>query len=246
MEYEYAVISDTGKRRSKNEDAYYINEKHGLFVLADGLGGHAAGEVASRIAVETIGRHITENIPRGRYISQSLKEAVVTANKSIYQMARVDPKLEGMATTVVAALIRPGILYLAHVGDSRAYLLTKSGLMRLTMDHTLVSQMVSEGRITEQEAVLHPHRNVLVRCLGIEENIEVDVQKRRFSYETLLLCTDGLTEMLNDGEVEDILQHNLSCQSACEILVAAANQRGGIDNVTVILVKRKGRQVAAR
>ena len=236
MIFEVRAKTDVGKIRSNNEDAFHIDQQKGLFVIADGMGGHVAGEVASKIAVEEIRKFVDEQA-RNRFTLEILREAGNHANQRIYMAAIANPSFHGMGTTVVMAMIRDTNLSIAHVGDSRAYALTNTGLKRLTNDHTVTSRLIKDGIIREEETLLHPRRGALLRALGVETTVEVDVQQINHQGETLLFCTDGLTDMLMDKEIEEILLTTPDPQEACDLLVNRANKHGGRDNISVIVVK---------
>jgi protein phosphatase len=224
--------------RSNNEDFFYVDSESGLYIVADGMGGHQAGEVASHLAVETIRSSLKD---RGdRWSTVDLREAIEQANTRVLQESLHDPKKHGMGTTaVVLAITQDGHVLLGHVGDSRAYAFTLQGLKQLTEDHSVVYQLVKEGKITEEEARFHPGRGALLRSLGVHQDVEVDVAESVFPFESLLLCTDGLTEMLTDDQIEEILRENPDPQQACEALVEHANLAGGRDNITVVIVRRE-------
>ena len=238
MILEVGAKTDVGRIRSNNEDALYIDQQKGLFVIADGLGGHVAGEVASKIAVEEIRKFIDEQA-RNNFTLEILREAGNHANQMIYMAAIEDPSLHAMGTTVLMAMIKDTNLSIAHVGDSRAYALTNTGLKRLTDDHTVTYQLIKDGIIKEEEALLHTRRGALLRVLGLETTVEVDAQQINYQGETLLLCTDGLTDMLRDKEIEEILLATPGPQEACDLLVDRANEHGGRDNISVIVVRKK-------
>jgi protein phosphatase len=236
MALRVGVRSDVGRVRAKNEDASWTDPEGGLFIVADGLGGQQAGEVASRVAVEEI-RRFLEAWSTAPVSARLLAEAVGFANETICSLSEDDPTLRDMGTTVVVSLIREGRLLLAHVGDSRAYLLDEAGLVRLTEDHSTVARWVREGQLTEEQARIHPHRGLVERCLGLQPFVQVDIRELPFKEGRLLLCTDGLTEMLRDDEIQEVLMAHEDPQAACDVLVAAANERGGLDNITVIVVQ---------
>jgi PPM family protein phosphatase len=228
--------TDVGKKRSNNEDAFFVNETRGIFAIADGMGGHKAGEVASRLAIEEISKHL-EGL--SSVISlEDLEKAIEAANRVIFVESQTDPALEQMGTTVVVARVEDGRLLLAHVGDSRAYLLAGSGLKRVTADHSFIYELIQEGEITEEEARKHPLRGVLLRALGMYATVEVETLELPYHGELLLLCTDGLTDMLRDKEIEQILRSLPDAQEICDFLVAKANEAGGKDNITVITVRK--------
>lgn len=235
MELDAGVKTDRGRRRPNNEDAFFADSRNGIFVIADGMGGHQAGEVASRIAVETIRGHLLGN--KDSLDLGTLREAVERANRNILDRSRDNAALDHMGTTVVVATVRNRRLLLAHVGDSRAYRLTDNGLQQLTDDHSLVFQWLKAGRISEEEARHHPQRAGLLRALGMEPKVEIDLREEAYGGEWLLLCTDGLTDMLRDGEIENVLNAGGDPQQLCELLVARANEAGGRDNITVMLVR---------
>jgi protein phosphatase len=201
------------------------------------MGGHQAGEVASHLAVETIQSLLKKR--DNRWTGSGLKESIEHANARVLEESLKDPDKHGMGTTAVVAVVTDDDhLLLGHVGDSRAYGLMPQGLKQLTEDHSVVFQLVKEGKITEEEARFHPGRGALLRSLGVHQKVEVDISERAFVFEALLLCTDGLTEMLTDDLIEQILRDQPDPQKACETLVDRANEAGGRDNITVIVIKR--------
>lgn len=231
-----AAQTDVGKCRSHNEDAFYADEKDGLFIIADGMGGHLGGEVASAMAIKEISGSLRRAGPSVSI--DHLRQAVEAANEAIFQRSVKDPALYRMGTTIVIAIIVNGGVLLAHVGDSRAYHLTHSGLVRVTDDHSLVFRLLAEGKITPEEAKQHPHRSALLRAVGVDKTVQVDCRELKRLDTMLLLCTDGLTEMLDDHEIEEKLRAQPDPQKVCDALVNEANQKGGKDNITVIVVRR--------
>ena len=227
--------TDPGEKRPNNEDAFYLDEKRGLFIVADGMGGHRAGEVASETAIEEIKKLVRQS--GTLRTPDDLQRAIDSANQAAYLKSLESPDFHGMGTTLVVAQITNGKLLLAHVGDSRAYLLGERGLERLTEDHSVIYQYIKEGRITEEEARKHPRKGGILRALGVEKFVEADTKELPYNGETLLLCTDGVTDMLRDEEIEEILKNNPDPRQACEQLVEKANQAGGWDNITVIVAK---------
>jgi protein phosphatase len=247
--------TDAGRVRSHNEDSFEIDREHELFVVADGMGGHSHGEVASRMAVESIRRFVTEAErekdatwpfpydPRLQRHSNVLKAAVRLAHDQVLSAIRRDGNLYGMGTTVVGCLVQGSTVAVAHVGDSRAYRLHDGKLDRLTQDHTWVNEQVVAGFLSEEQARDHPLKNVVTRALGGDSEVRVDVSEIELEPgDTLLLCSDGLTTMLDDPEIEEHLlaMENGDLDRACESLVSEANVRGGHDNVTVVLVQAEG------
>jgi PPM family protein phosphatase len=226
MKLRVGASSDIGQARERNEDRFLTSPP--LYVVADGMGGHRGGEVAAAIAVDVLSRR--DETP--------LLERVRNANRAVFDRQAGDRSVAGMGTTVTAAEIEGPSIRLAHVGDSRAYLLRDGELRMLTEDHTLVQQMVEEGKITPAEAHDHPQRNILTRVVGVDPEVDVDehtVQMR--DGDRLLLCTDGLTSMMRDESVREILQNNTGDpQQAAEALIGAANRAGGLDNITVVVL----------
>jgi PPM family protein phosphatase len=243
--------SDVGRKRKGNEDALFLDPERGLFVVADGMGGHAAGEVASRVAVEAISEFVTltggnEEItwPFGldetiSYEGNRLKTAIRHANRRVLEATRETAEYEGMATTVAAVLVDGDVAHLAHVGDSRIYLFAGDELSQLTADHSWVNEQIQSGVISAEQARSHPLRNVVTRALGGRADLVVDVQSRRMGPgDVLLLCSDGLTTMIGDEEIARILADAPDdVGAAATALVETANERGGEDNISVILVK---------
>ncbi|MGH7482928.1 MAG: Stp1/IreP family PP2C-type Ser/Thr phosphatase [Longimicrobiales bacterium] len=246
MKWESAARTDRGRRRPQNEDAFLVRPDLGVFAVADGMGGHAAGDVASRLAVDTIAERI-EGAHSRRYgrrrAADILGAAVREANHTIHVAADVEPDKAGMGTTVTALAIvsRDHVAALAHVGDSRAYRFDRDGLRQLTKDHTWVQQQVDEGMLTPYQARRHPFGNVLTRALGTDAGVDVDsLDTELRAGDLLLLCSDGLTTMLSDGDIAAILRDANGLGAAAEALVEEANARGGIDNITVVLVRIEG------
>jgi protein phosphatase len=241
-------LTNQGRVRSSNQDAYGVLNDLGIWLVADGMGGRAGGEVASRIAVESVTNSVGGGAqgvtPRAKdpdTISQVLRNAVQAANRAIRAEAGRRPNLLGMGTTlvVVAILSEPHpMAVIANIGDSRAYLLRSGRLMPLTKDHSVVEESLRTGLISEAEASVHPLRHVLTRALGTELEVEPDITVwRLYSDDVLLLCTDGLTKMLDDNRIRDILAaYGERPTQACDSLVEAANNVGGDDNVTVVIV----------
>jgi len=238
MEFEVAAKTDVGRLRSKNEDAFHVDAERGLFVVADGLGGHLGGEVASRLAVEEIVSYITAR-DRDDVDEHLLRNAVISANEEIYYRSREDTSLLGMGTTVVVAVIKERTLWLAHVGDSRAYVLSEHGLTQLTEDHMLMSPLMKQGKRLGEHQQRQLYRGPLSRAVGVDKSVAIDTQEYEYGDEGLLLCTDGLTDMLLDKEIEDVIRTGAAPHEACDSLIRLANEKGGIDNITVIFVKTR-------
>lgn len=242
-------LSDVGMIRTHNEDCFEIDAEHQLFVVADGMGGHSHGEIASRIAVESI-REFVERALTHEHTgpfdyeagyqrhSNALKSAIRLAHDSVLGAIRQDGSLHGMGTTVAGFLLDQGTAAVAHVGDSRVYRLRDGRLDRLTQDHTWVNEQVMAGFLSEEQARSHPLKNVVTRALGGEAEIEVDLREIDVEPGDLyLLCSDGLTTMLSDSEIEEVVLHHPSLDELCRRLVRRANARGGLDNITVLTVQ---------
>lgn len=228
----YAALSDVGRVRENNEDSWYADGR--VFIVADGMGGHRAGEVASSVAVERFLRYDREN--RRLPTLRRLNEGILAANDLLARMAAEDPGLEGMGTTFTVLVLEEGA-FLGHVGDSRVYLLREGKLAPLTRDHSLVAKMVREGFLTPRQARVHPRRNVILRALGMERRLAVDLATPDLrAGDRVLLCSDGLSSALEDEELQAILAEVEDTEECCRRLVMEANARGGEDNVTVIVV----------
>lgn len=242
-------FTDTGLARQTNQDAFAVENDLGLWIVADGMGGHAGGGVASRIAVDSIIRTIRAAASAGGTFSiepsravELLTEALAIAHEAIHQAAVQNQELEGMGTTIVSCLLcprSPSQAVFAHVGDSRAYLLRDRLLHALTTDHSYVQKLVAQGSLTEDEASRHPQRNVLLRALGIPGQSIPDTKIQPLEpHDVLLLCTDGLTKMLREDEILSLLSDTqVSSTDMGRQLVDRANENGGKDNTTVVLIR---------
>jgi serine/threonine protein phosphatase PrpC len=243
-------VSDVGRVRTNNEDCYRIVTPLDLYVLSDGMGGEAHGEIASAMAVETVVRHCldTEKNSAAPFFGQTqpnwnprtkrLVSAVHLANKNIFKSAEDHPEQHGMGATLTAAWIDGTKLSIAHVGDSRAYLLRAGNLLQLTQDHSLVAEQVRRGILTAAEAEESEMQSVLLRALGAQPEIEVDAEEQQLiARDLLLLCSDGLTRMVTEPEIAGTLQAETDPTMAAEKLIKLANERGGADNITVIVVR---------
>lgn len=242
--------SDIGRLRSNNEDCYRVVEPMHLFVVSDGMGGEAHGEVASALAVETVVTHCTEGEsnpattlygdpqPGLGEKTRRLASAVHLANRRIFESAGQHPEQRGMGATITTAWIDGGKLSIAHVGDSRAYLLRSGTLQQLTNDHSLVAEQVRRGILTAAEADQSEMQSVLLRALGTHEQVEVEAgENALFPGDILLLCSDGLTRMVTEPEIAGTLQVETNAQKAADKLIELANDNGGADNVTVVVVR---------
>jgi PPM family protein phosphatase len=232
MKLRVGARTDVGRVREGNEDSYMARDP--LYAVADGMGGHQGGEVASKVALETLERLTLE---ASGDTAPSLVDAVREANRDVLERASTDPGLHGMGTTLTALVSGGDRILLAHVGDSRAYLLRDGDMEQLTEDHTVAEGLVQEGRLTPQEAEIHPQRNILTRALGVDGDIEVDETTHGVRPgDRILLCSDGLTGMVPEQEIQRILTELEDPQRAAEILVDAANDAGGQDNITAVVL----------
>jgi PPM family protein phosphatase len=243
-------LSDVGRVRTNNEDSFRIVEALNLFILSDGMGGEAHGEVASAMAVDVINKFCaSEKEHSGATVldeapssissqTRRLKQAVAQANFQIFQSAQKNPEQRGMGATITALWLKETLLSIAHVGDSRAYLLRNGNLQQLTNDHSLVAEQVRRGLITPQQAEESEMQSVLLRALGAHPEVEIDVDEVEIvPRDVLLLCSDGLTRMVTEPEIAGALQAETVPSASAERLIALANENGGIDNVTVIVVR---------
>lgn len=232
-------------RRPINEDQSWVGQLSNgvtLAIIADGMGGHQAGEVASQLAVDVFRGALERNASKPELTEQEgkmlIRQAISEANETIYAMASGDERYHNMGTTIVAALLRANNVIIGHVGDSRAYKLTKNSIELLTMDHSLVNELVKSGQLTEEEAANHPRRNVLTRAVGTDPHVEIDVQALELSSEDiLLLCSDGLTNMVSEQQMLDVAASGEELESKADHLIQLALEAGGDDNITVVLLQ---------
>lgn len=234
----WAQITDNGLVRALNEDSLCISPAIGLFAVADGMGGHRAGEVASSMALQLLEQNLGQRLKTGEKPGDALVNSVKQTNQVIYELANQNPEWTGMGTTVTACLRQGSEVFIAQVGDSRAYLLRNGGITLLTEDHSLVQELLRNGEITEEQAFLHPQRNILTRALGTKPFVEVDLYRVAvIPGDLLLLCTDGLTEHLRSEDIFFTVKKSLDIDAAVQSLLEKALQLGGSDNITVILVE---------
>jgi len=251
MRLAHAALSDVGRKREHNEDSFVVVERDQLFVVADGMGGHAAGEVASRIAVNAMAEFIGSTRKDAEITwpyeydtnlsvaSNRLKTAIRIANQRIIDTISQKRELEGMGTTLVGVLVSDDVACIAHVGDSRSYLVREDKLTQLTGDHSWVNEQIKLGFLTKEEAVRHPFRNVVTRALGSKEDVQVDiVEKELQENDVILLCSDGLNTMVDDPTILEIVTGaGGDVEAAASQLIAKANEHGGEDNVTAVLLR---------
>ena len=233
--------TDVGLKRNSNQDFVYASDQKvgrlpSLLIVADGMGGHAAGDLASRVCVETMvssieGSGQTETIP-------ILAEAVQKANRAVLKKAAEKPVYAGMGTTIVAAVIDGNTLYVANVGDSRLYLIDDDRIDHITLDHSLVAEMVRSGRISPEQMRNHPEKNIITRAVGGEENVKADFfDVGLHKGDVVLLCSDGLTNMVEDEQIFRIIRREKTLRDAGQKLISAANSAGGRDNISVVLAR---------
>ncbi len=236
---EFAAMTDIGRQRKNNEDSYFVYKNKSLSggMVADGMGGENAGEVASKMASDIIKQYIICNYsPDMDYmaIAELIRTAFFTANREIYKKAQTDG-FSGMGTTATLALVYEGKLIISHIGDSRCYLYSDGKMKQITNDHSYVGELVRRGQISERDALNHPNRNLITRALGTDVILKVDMNIVSYSGETVLLCSDGLTNMLSDEQMADIIKNSGSYETAIENMIQLANKKGGRDNITVII-----------
>jgi len=238
MLMQVAGLTDVGRVRSANEDAYGLCPEAGFFVVCDGMGGAAAGEVASHTVVDAVMEGLC-NTHSPEDLRQIIESNIIAANQRVFAHAEREASLHGMGTTLVALLVRDSRVWIAHVGDSRCYRFRAGALERMTQDHSLVDEQVRLGQMTPAEAEMSPFRNVITRAIGTRETVMPDIEERTTESDDLfLLCSDGLTKELSEARIAKILGENSAdVQTLCERLIEEANEAGGSDNITAILVK---------
>ncbi len=243
-----AGLTDVGCVRKHNEDNFLIDDELGLYVVADGLGGHAAGEVASQIVVERLAQFVAQTVEQDRtwpmeydvklpYDGNRLKAALLLTDQAILENIRNNPERESMGSTVVACLVHGSSLTIVHVGDSRAYLLNGEGIRQITRDHSWVAEQIENGILTPDEARRHPFRNVITQALGNGGDLDIAVQERRVQeLDRILLCSDGLSGMVQDSDIYTIVKEAPTLEDAASRLIAKAREHGGEDNITAVII----------
>jgi protein phosphatase len=248
------MLTDVGKVRTIDEDSilaadlsFGINsesEKFLLLAVADGMGGHAKGEEASKIALNTLTKTIIPELFGNTSFTDLLENGIKNANQEILEYTVKNPESSGMGTTTVCALVKGNNIHLANVGDSRAYVISDDGIRRVTKDHSYVQSLIDEGQITEEEARDHPQKNVITKAVGIMESVEPDTMKLTLDDdESLLLCCDGVIAHLTDEDIHKIICNENNPQNACQQIVDLANQRGGSDNISLIILSSNNEEV---
>jgi PPM family protein phosphatase len=247
MPFEFYSATDIGRARNNNEDSVAVDPASSLVVLADGMGGYNAGEVASQIATTFISAEL------GRWLAQAAASAtdadvrramdicVDNANRAIFNAASSNPQYAGMGTTLVVGVFREGRLLLGHVGDSRGYRLRAGKFMRITHDHSLLQEQIDAGLITEEQAAFSSHKNLVTRAVGVEDSVTLESRSHELlPGDLVLLCSDGLSDMLDDEHIGHVLQSSEDIQAIAHALISAANEAGGKDNIAVILARVQG------
>ncbi len=234
--------TDIGRERKINQDFYYTSDPESdikLFIIADGMGGYNGGEVASKMATEIICNYINENYFKynesEEMIITLLKKAVEKANSDVYKMSKKDSNLKGMGTTIDICLIYNSRMYVAHIGDSRVYRIRKNFIRRITKDHSYVQGLIDDGTITREQATTHPKKNMITKALGCDKNVDPDIYVKKFvPGDMILMTTDGLTNMIKEEEIREIIIGNP--EGAIDELINKANENGGLDNITGIII----------
>lgn len=241
---EFSYLTNPGQVRDHNEDSVTI-VKNGsgeiLMAVADGMGGHKGGEIASSIAITHIGKRFTDisSVGNKEEAINFLKEIVSEANMLLYKYTEDNPESVGMGTTIVIALLTKAFLLFGNIGDSSGFVIKDKKLYKITNDHTLVNLLVKSGEITEEEAKEHPRKNVLMRALGANISVEMDVFDVETDVSAVLLCSDGLTNMLNEGQIEKVLDSDIDIDAKVQKLINKANNRGGTDNISVAYLQKE-------
>ncbi len=236
----YGIKTDRGLKRQLNEDNCNVLVGYSgvppCFVIADGMGGHKCGDVASKQAVDSVCNHLLMSDWETPQISELLKNIIIDVNKELYQYSILDESTQGMGTTLIITALKNRKLYIGHVGDSRVYLIRANSIQKMTSDHSFIEELIKNGTITKDEAINHPKRNVITRAVGYEHDLQVDTYEIDvLDNDEILVCTDGLTNMLSEEEILEIIKNAEDPQVACDTLVENANNKGGEDNITVIV-----------
>jgi PPM family protein phosphatase len=237
VQFTAAAATDRGRKRPSNEDAFGYSIEHGVYLVCDGMGGAAAGEIASSIAIDEMMRLLVNGAPHTPSLDATY-DALSQANHAIYERSQKNYKLCGMGTTIVALVAEERHVRVLNVGDSRCYALHRHRLQQITLDHSLVEEQVRMGRMSQNEAQRSPLRNVITRALGTQSHVTPDVfEIQAEPGDLFLLCSDGLTRELSDSQIESLLDKPLPLDELCALLVRSANKAGGNDNITCVLVR---------
>lgn len=238
--------TDIGKERSMNQDSFYVseNENNGLnlYILADGMGGHKGGEIASKVAVTAVSKYITEKFNEISKDKQSIldliEDAIAFANSAIYEESEQDEELQDMGTTLEVLAIFKGKIYIGHIGDSRIYRIRKNAIKKITTDHSYVEKLIQDGEITREESYNHPKKNLLIKALGTDPEVEPDMIYTVLNKnDVILICSDGLTNMVREDKILNIIKENTGDMT--DILIGEANNSGGLDNITAIVIDNR-------
>ncbi len=237
------ALTDIGLVREKNQDSVFSSDKYDLplYIIADGMGGYKGGEIASSDAINIIKRLFIENqdkLTNKKFIKTLIEDSIKEANLKIYRKSLEFSEYSGMGTTISLCYIYRGYVFVGHVGDSRTYKIYNDSIEQITEDHSLVNELIKKGEITKEEAKNHPQKNMITRAVGTDSNIEIDISETKYKKgEIMLLCTDGLFNMVDDNEVKNIIKDSDSLLDAAESLIDKAKQNGGLDNISVIIIK---------
>lgn len=236
-------LTDVGRVRSINQDSFHLIKEKNISIVADGMGGHAAGDQASKIAVKTITEILDaydfneEDGESGMSVEELVRYALQEANEQILLASLSNQHLQGMGTTAIVAVENKGKLFIGHVGDSRTYLVRNQKISQITEDHSVVQQLVKAGAISEAEAEVHPYKNVITRCLGMQANVEPDTLEMVLEPgDRILMCSDGLSNMVSDATIEQLVNASETPEMTCQKLIDLANENGGTDNITAVLL----------
>lgn len=235
--------SNKGLVRGINQDCMYLPKKNcvPLFIVADGMGGHKAGEIASRQTVDIISKEIIQNslnFSNLKDASNAIKDAIELANRKVFEYSLSHRECKGMGTTVTLAYVYDNYFVVAHVGDSRAYYLRNKEFIRITEDHSLVNELIKTGEITISEALTHPQRNVILRAVGTSNDIDIDIYSVEINADDVfIICSDGLTNMIDEARIQKIFESTKDMKKACELAIESAIEKGGKDNITVIGIR---------
>jgi protein phosphatase len=241
----FAVKSDRGIVREINEDNYNIIAGYSgvpiSFLIADGMGGHNSGEIASKMAVDIVSSYLLQfpkDLTDEKEICSFIEKIITKANQEIFIASKEEETYFGMGTTLIVTLVYNNKLFIGHVGDSRVYLLRDGEMLQLTIDHSYVEELIKNGTLTREEAENHPKKNVITRALGCAEDIEIDTYSEKMKNDDVfIICTDGLTNMISEDEIKEAIESSRDIEAACEILVNRAIEKGGEDNITVIVFR---------
>lgn len=236
-------LTDVGRVRSINQDSFHLIKEKNISIVADGMGGHAAGDQASKIAVKTITDILDaydfseEEGESGMSVEELVRYSLQEANEQILLASLSNQHLQGMGTTAIVAVESKGKLFIGHVGDSRTYLIRNQKISQITEDHSVVQQLVKAGAISEAEAEVHPYKNVITRCLGMQANVEPDTLEMVLEPgDRILMCSDGLSNMVSDATMEQFVNESETPELTCQKLIDLANENGGTDNITAVLL----------